>query len=130
MAMHLGANQAAAISEFGTRHGVQELAFFRSAIQDDFTPASDVDLLIDFAPGETPSLFGLVDMRDEVSVVHESPGAGLSSSASRVSTNCMRSSMRRTTTPMPTSRREAWHAHTFGIPRRIPGLTIPDLILL
>jgi predicted nucleotidyltransferase len=69
MAMHLGADQAAAISEFCTRHRVQELALFGSAIRDDFTPASDVDLLIDFAPGEAPSLFGFVDMRDELSAM-------------------------------------------------------------
>ena len=37
MAMHLGADQAAAISEFCTRHRVQELALFGSAIRDDFT---------------------------------------------------------------------------------------------
>lgn len=66
MAMQLRGEQAAAIAQFCTRHRVRELALFGSAIRDDFRPGSDVDVLIDFAPGEAPSLFGFVDLQDEL----------------------------------------------------------------
>ena len=45
-----------AIAEFCRRHGIRRLAFFGSVIRDDFTPASDVDVLVEFEPGHTPGL--------------------------------------------------------------------------
>ena len=43
------------------RHHVARLSVFGSAVRDDFTPASDIDLLVEFEPGKTPGLafFGL-----------------------------------------------------------------------
>lgn len=44
------------IAEFCRRHGVRRLALFGSVLRDDFTPASDVDVLVEFAPGRAPGL--------------------------------------------------------------------------
>ena len=41
------------IESFCKRHGVKKLAFFGSVLRDDFDPGrSDVDVLIEFEPGE------------------------------------------------------------------------------
>lgn len=37
-------------------HGVSRLALFGSVLRDDFGPASDGDMLVEFAPGRTPGL--------------------------------------------------------------------------
>jgi hypothetical protein len=49
------------IAEFCRRHHVRRLAFFGSVLRDDFGPASDVDVLVEFEPGHTPGLvfFGM-----------------------------------------------------------------------
>ena len=49
------------IAEFCRRHHVRRLAFFGSVLRDDFRPASDVDVLVEFEPGHTPGLafFGM-----------------------------------------------------------------------
>ncbi len=39
------------ISEFCRRNHIQRLALFGSVIRDDFTAASDVDVLVEFEPG-------------------------------------------------------------------------------
>jgi predicted nucleotidyltransferase len=43
------------------------MSLFGSATRDDFRPDSDVDVLVEFRPGEAPSLFGIVDLREELS---------------------------------------------------------------
>ncbi len=48
-----------AIADFCRRHRVRELALFGSVLRDDFTPESDVDVLIDFLPETRITLFGL-----------------------------------------------------------------------
>jgi predicted nucleotidyltransferase len=40
-----------ALAELCRRWGIRELALFGSALRDDFGPASDVDLLVEFEPG-------------------------------------------------------------------------------
>ncbi|HVF59421.1 MAG TPA: nucleotidyltransferase family protein [Thermoanaerobaculia bacterium] len=42
---------SSALAELCRRWGIRELAVFGSALRSDFSPASDVDLLVDFAPG-------------------------------------------------------------------------------
>lgn len=69
MAIRLGKDQGAAIGDFCVRHRVRELSLFGSATRDDFEPTSDVDVLVDFPEGEVPSLFGIVDLRDELSAL-------------------------------------------------------------
>jgi predicted nucleotidyltransferase len=55
------------LADFARRYQVSELAIFGSALRDDFTPESDVDVLVAFLPGAEVSLFDLVDMGDELS---------------------------------------------------------------
>jgi len=45
-----------AIAAFCKKHHVQKLAFFGSVLREDFSVASDVDILVEFAPGCTPGL--------------------------------------------------------------------------
>lgn len=45
-----------AIAEFCRRHHVRRLAVFGSALRDDFTPGSDVDVLVEFEPDHVPGL--------------------------------------------------------------------------
>src|SRR3954452_18845021 len=51
------------LAEICRRYGVRRLALFGSALRDDFGPASDVDLLVEFQPGTRTGLafFGLQD---------------------------------------------------------------------
>src|SRR4051794_22909616 len=50
-----------ALAEFCRRNLIRRLSVFGSALRDDFTPDSDVDLLVEFEPGATPGLafFGM-----------------------------------------------------------------------
>lgn len=47
------------------RHHVRRLAIFGSALRDDFTDESDIDVLVEFFPGKTPG-FGFFAMQDEL----------------------------------------------------------------
>lgn len=42
------------LADFCRRHGIRRLALFGSVPRDDFGPASDVDVLVDFEPGDRP----------------------------------------------------------------------------
>ncbi|MHB1318298.1 MAG: nucleotidyltransferase family protein [Anaerolineae bacterium] len=44
------------IAEFCRRHGIRRLSLFGSVLRDDFTPDSDVDVLVEFEPGERVGL--------------------------------------------------------------------------
>ena len=44
------------MAAFCRRHHIRKLAFFGSVLRDDFTPDSDVDVLVEFEPGHTPGL--------------------------------------------------------------------------
>jgi predicted nucleotidyltransferase len=52
-----------AIADFCKRHHIARLSLFGSVLRDDFRPASDVDVLVEFETGRTPGLefFGLGD---------------------------------------------------------------------
>ena len=45
------------IATFCRKHRIHKLAFFGSVLRDDFSPASDVDALVEFEPGFTPGLY-------------------------------------------------------------------------
>lgn len=47
------------------RWGISELSVFGSALRDDFSPESDLDLVVNFAPGRTPGL-EYFDLMDEI----------------------------------------------------------------
>jgi predicted nucleotidyltransferase len=44
------------LADFCTRHHVRRLALFGSALREDFSPDSDLDVLIEFEPGHIPGL--------------------------------------------------------------------------
>jgi uncharacterized protein len=44
------------IAAFCRRHRILKLAFFGSVLRQDFSPASDVDALVEFEAGHTPGL--------------------------------------------------------------------------
>jgi hypothetical protein len=56
-----------AIQAFCERHGIRRLMLFGSVLRDDFRPDSDVDVLVEFRPGEHVGFFELVRMQDELS---------------------------------------------------------------
>jgi hypothetical protein len=45
------------------RHQVRRLALFGSVLRSDFTPKSDVDVLVEFQPGVRVSLLDMVDLQ-------------------------------------------------------------------
>lgn len=45
-----------AVAEFCRRHHIRWLAISGSAVRDDFGPESDVDILVEFEPGNVPGL--------------------------------------------------------------------------
>ena len=56
------------IVEFCRGNHIRRLALFGSVLRDDFTPASDVDVLVEFEPGKTPG-FAFFRMQDELSEI-------------------------------------------------------------
>ncbi len=44
------------IVEFCRSHHIRKLSLFGSILREDFTPDSDIDVLVEFEPGETPGL--------------------------------------------------------------------------
>jgi predicted nucleotidyltransferase len=66
MAHRLGLDDAA-LADFCARHHIQRLSLFGSTLKGTNRPDSDIDLLVEFAPGSTPALFNLVEMEQELS---------------------------------------------------------------
>ena len=54
------------IEAFCKKWDVVELSLFGSALREDFRPDSDVDVMVEFAPGVHLSLFDMVRMEDEL----------------------------------------------------------------
>lgn len=44
------------IENFCQKHHIRQLSFFGSVVRDDFGPQSDIDVLVEFEPGNTPGL--------------------------------------------------------------------------
>ncbi len=55
------------IEAFCRRNHIRRLALFGSILRDDFTPESDVDVLVEFEPGTRIGFFGFQDLEDELS---------------------------------------------------------------
>jgi uncharacterized protein len=55
--------------DFATRHGIRRLALFGSVLRGEDTPASDVDLLVEFEEGRTPGLLGMAELELELGAV-------------------------------------------------------------
>jgi len=56
-----------ALAEFCQRYHVRKLSLFGSILRDDFRVESDVDVLVEFEPGQTVDFFTFIDMQDELS---------------------------------------------------------------
>ena len=56
------------VSEFCERNRICRLALFGSVLRDDFTPESDVDVLVEFEPGAQVGL-AFITMQDELSKI-------------------------------------------------------------
>jgi len=54
------------IEEFCRRYGVQEFALFGSVLREDFGPDSDVDVMLQFAPGHGFTFENTPDIQDEL----------------------------------------------------------------
>lgn len=54
--------------DFCRKNRIKKLAFFGSVLRDDFTPQSDVDVLVEFEEGKTPgfAFFGLQEELKEL----------------------------------------------------------------
>ena len=57
-----------AVAAFCRRHHVRRLALFGSVLRDDFSPVSDVDVLVEFEPGHVPGL-SFFSMEAELSAI-------------------------------------------------------------
>ena len=53
--------------DFCQAHGIRRLAIFGSALRADFGPESDIDVLVEFAPGRAPGLLGVIGMEIKLS---------------------------------------------------------------
>ncbi len=56
-----------ALADFCARNHIRKLSLFGSALREDFRPDSDVDVLVEFAPGKAPDFFRFIEMQDELS---------------------------------------------------------------
>ena len=55
------------LTEFCRRNHIRKLSLFGSVLTDRFGPYSDVDVLVEFEPGNGPGYFGLAGMEIELS---------------------------------------------------------------
>jgi hypothetical protein len=58
-----------ALRDFFRQHHVRRLSLFGSRLKGSQRPDSDVDLLVEFEPEHTPSLFGMVRMQAQLSAM-------------------------------------------------------------
>lgn len=61
------------IESFARKWKIKEIAVFGSALRDDFSQKSDVDILVQFENAAHPSLFDLVDIKDELETIFGRP---------------------------------------------------------
>ncbi|MEE9294804.1 MAG: nucleotidyltransferase family protein [Phycisphaerae bacterium] len=54
------------LADFCKRNGIRRLSLFGSILRDDFRPDSDVDVLVEFEPGQRVGLFRLTGMQIEL----------------------------------------------------------------
>lgn len=54
------------IARFCKRHRINRLSLFGSVLRDDFSPDSDIDVLVEFEPDARPSLFDVGGMMHEL----------------------------------------------------------------
>jgi predicted nucleotidyltransferase len=57
------------LRSFCERHRIRKLWLFGSTLRGTARPDSDIDLLVEFEPGQKPGLLRLAEMQDELSVL-------------------------------------------------------------
>ena len=57
------------IEEFCKRHYIRKLSLFGSALRDDFSLESDIDILVEFDPAHIPGLIRLAGMEIELTEI-------------------------------------------------------------
>jgi predicted nucleotidyltransferase len=57
------------IAAFCEKWQITEFALFGSVLREDFSPESDIDVLVTFAPDARHSLFDHVEMQDELAQI-------------------------------------------------------------
>ena len=57
----------AEVAAFCQRHHIRKLSLFGSALRDDFGPESDLDILVEFEPGQTVGFLKLASLEIELS---------------------------------------------------------------
>jgi predicted nucleotidyltransferase len=57
------------IKEFCKNHHIRKLSLFGSALRDDFTPESDLDVLVEFDPAHIPGFIRLAGMEIELTEI-------------------------------------------------------------
>jgi predicted nucleotidyltransferase len=57
------------IEKFCRKHRIQKLSFFGSILRDDFDAESDVDVLVEFEPGQVVGFLRLAGMEIELSEI-------------------------------------------------------------
>ena len=55
------------LEELCQRHHIAKLSLFGSVLRDDFSPESDIDVLVEFESGHVPGFFRLFDIEEELS---------------------------------------------------------------
>src|SRR5437660_4064718 len=58
------------LGQFCRERGIRRLALFGSVLRDDFTPASDVDMLVEYLPGRHPGLMLFRQQEELASRLH------------------------------------------------------------
>ena len=56
-----------ALEDFCARHHLRRISLFGSVLRGEERPDSDIDLLVEFEPGQTPGYFALAGMEAELS---------------------------------------------------------------
>lgn len=59
------------VAPFCKVHHIRQLSLFGSALSDEMTEDSDIDLLVEFEEGHIPSLLGIVRMERKLSTLLE-----------------------------------------------------------
>ena len=57
------------LAQFCARHRIERLSLFGSVLKGSTGPDSDVDLLVEFAPGQSPGLIGMAAIESELSAL-------------------------------------------------------------
>ena len=57
---------SASVAELCRRHGIIEMALFGSVLREDFSPSSDVDILVEFKPDKRVGFLKLGEIAEEL----------------------------------------------------------------